>query len=225
MKHIKFIGILFFLTSCAGGTIGGLFPAPKILKGKLDNLTYTSPDGIFSVNAPVKEERGEWRYTEVRENHETGKDQNFWFVGFKTPYDSHYYTVEVLTFPYDQNQADLRLISSDVIKSTIKLTEERWKSKANVLTNNTIDCDTRSYTYTVLQQHVTTYDPNFDKYFLISQLAQNNSLVIVVSELNYDLRGKKPPIEDIKNMNIEKHNNFVCSVRVPSAEVKLKDQK
>ncbi len=221
MKNLSIVIIITILSGCAGGTIGGLLPAPKILKGHLDNLSYTSPDGVFSVTAPVTEERGEWRYTEVKENHEISEDQNSWFVGFKTPYDSHYYTVEVVTFSKELNQANSLLIGSDNIRRVTQTTKQRWKSKVNILTENAVECDTSSFTYTVLQQHITSYDPNFDKYFLISQSFQNNNFIIITSELNFDLRGKSAPIEEIKDVNIEKHNNFVCSVQVHSANVTL----
>ncbi len=221
MKTLSFFAILIILTGCAGGTIGGLLPAPKILNGKLNNLTYTSPDSIFSVTAPVTEERGEWTYTEVNENHESSKDQSSWFVGFKTPYDSHYYTAEVFKFTKNLNQEHSLLIGSDNIRRVTQTTEQRWKSKVKVLTNNTVECGMSSYTYIVLQQHVTSHEPNFDKYFLISQIFKGNYFIIVMSELNYDLRGTKAPIEEIKNMNIKKHNKFVCSVRVHRANTDL----
>lgn len=63
-----------FLSSCAGtgGTIGGLFPAPKILKGKVESVLYYAPDNVFSVRLPYpptrsKEDSYEWTYARVQE--------------------------------------------------------------------------------------------------------------------------------------------------------------
>lgn len=60
------------LASCAGGTIGGLFPAPKILKGKVESPLYYSPENVFSIRLPQpptqsKDDNYEWTYTKVNE--------------------------------------------------------------------------------------------------------------------------------------------------------------
>jgi hypothetical protein len=50
-----------------GGTIGGLFPSPKFLKGEIKNGTYTAQDKSFSVAIPHKEGTEEYRHMQVKE--------------------------------------------------------------------------------------------------------------------------------------------------------------
>ena len=63
-----------FLISCggSGGTLGGLIPLPKVLKGEVKGGTYFSPNNIFKVRLPhppakSHEDEYEWKYTKVRE--------------------------------------------------------------------------------------------------------------------------------------------------------------
>ena len=50
-----------------GGTVGGLIPAPKFLKGEVSQDIYTAPEGAFSVRLPYSTTSNEWTYAEVRE--------------------------------------------------------------------------------------------------------------------------------------------------------------
>ena len=215
MKNFLSITVLaIFLAGCGGGTIGGLLPAPKIVKGDLDGTKYTSPNRVFSVVAPVSKDRGEWTYTKIKENSESHPDQKSEFVGFKTPYDSHFYSVEVVTLNKDINNENAKLINKDNIKRTIDSSIKRWGSKVNDLGQGELDCGHSKSTYSVFHQRISSSGLSFDKYFLISQSFSGRYFVIVTSELNYDLRGASPPVEQIKNMKFEKNNNFVCSVEI-----------
>jgi len=69
---IPFVLSVMLLASCSGGTIGGLIPAPKMLKGSVDGDYYTSKGGEFSVQLPYPPSasdtnRYEWKYAQVRE--------------------------------------------------------------------------------------------------------------------------------------------------------------
>lgn len=55
--------------STTGGTIGGLFPAPKLLKGEIKNDTYTAQDKSFSVAVPHKNGSYEYTYMQVKEQY------------------------------------------------------------------------------------------------------------------------------------------------------------
>ncbi len=55
--------------STTGGTIGGLFPAPKFLKGDIKNNTYTAQDKSFSVAVPHKDTSYEYKYMHVKEQY------------------------------------------------------------------------------------------------------------------------------------------------------------
>ncbi|WP_444902178.1 hypothetical protein ACJJIG_04410 [Microbulbifer sp. SSSA007] len=215
MKKSSIVLLSTVLTACAGGTIGGLLPAPKILDGKLDGRKYTSPDGELTVIAPASEERGEWTYTVVKEHSEQHADQNSRFVSFKTPYDSHFYSVEIVKFLNEEelNYETFSLVKNDNLSRVISSTEERWGSKVEKLVESDLNCENKkSYSYSIYKQHITSYPPNFDKYFLISQSYEGNTIAIVTSELNFDLRNTNIPEEEIKKLNYIKHNEFSCSV-------------
>jgi len=63
------LAVFLTLTGCSttGGTVGGLFPAPKFLKGTIENDTYRSPDGLFEVGCPQPKGSYEYRYMAVKE--------------------------------------------------------------------------------------------------------------------------------------------------------------
>ncbi|MEL7581435.1 hypothetical protein AADY36_19115 [Pseudoalteromonas sp. D15MCD-2] len=215
-KNLSIVVLSTLITACAGGTIGGLLPAPKILDGKMEGLTYTSPLGELTIKAPATEEGGEWTYTQVKEHSENHADQKSTFVGFKTPYDSHFYTAEVVSYKNNEtlNHDQFLLVISDNLKRVIKSTEERWKSKVQQLNETNIICENnKTFTYSIFKQTVTSYDPNFEKFYLISQSFESNSIAIVTSELNYDLRQTIIPEENIKNAKYVKHQEFVCSLK------------
>lgn len=64
--------------STTGGTVGGLFPAPKFLKGEIKNNIYTAQDKSFSVAVPHKDGSYEYTYMQVKEqNSEYGAYVSF----------------------------------------------------------------------------------------------------------------------------------------------------
>lgn len=73
MRRFAFlvIPITVFLSGCSstGGIVGGLVPAPKILKGKVESSVYHAADGSFVVNTPAPEHSYEYTYMEVKEQY------------------------------------------------------------------------------------------------------------------------------------------------------------
>lgn len=71
-----FFALATGLVGCdsTGGTIGGLIPAPKLLKGSVAGDTYTSPDHAFQVQIPYPPSLDDyqWKYAKVTE----GSDGN-----------------------------------------------------------------------------------------------------------------------------------------------------
>lgn len=62
--------------SSSGGDIGGLFPAPKFLKGSIDdNNIYTAQDKRFTVSVPHAQGTDDYRYMHVKE--EYGPDEDY----------------------------------------------------------------------------------------------------------------------------------------------------
>lgn len=71
LRFVLFIAAVFSLVGCSttGGTIGGLFPAPKFLKGEIKNDIYTAQDKSFSVVVPHKDGSYEYTYMQVKEQY------------------------------------------------------------------------------------------------------------------------------------------------------------
>ena len=61
--------VMLILGGCdtTGGIIGGLIPAPKFLKGEINNDVYTGADKSFSVAVPQKADSYEFKYMQVKE--------------------------------------------------------------------------------------------------------------------------------------------------------------
>lgn len=71
LRFVLFVAAVFTLAGCSttGGTIGGLFPAPKFLKGEIKNNIYTAQDKSFSVSVPHKDGSYEYTYMQVKEQY------------------------------------------------------------------------------------------------------------------------------------------------------------
>jgi hypothetical protein len=71
VRVVLFVVATLVLVGCSttGGTIGGLFPAPKFLKGEIKNNTYTAEDKSFSVAVPHKDGSYEYTYMQVKEKY------------------------------------------------------------------------------------------------------------------------------------------------------------
>ena len=75
------LAVLFLLPaacSSTGGTWLGLFPAPKILDGDIEDGIYTAEGGVFSVQVPYKEGSHEYRYMAIKEE----QNELEWYVSF-----------------------------------------------------------------------------------------------------------------------------------------------
>ncbi|MBV36964.1 MAG: hypothetical protein CMP47_16165 [Rickettsiales bacterium] len=217
-KAVFLITIIVLLTGCAGGTLGGLFPAPKILDGSLDDLRYTSPDKSFAVTAPVTTARSEWLYTEVKEKFQDSEDQKSQFVGFKPPYNSHFYSVEVVSFKgskqLEKNSAEL--IAQNNISRITNGTNKRWGTEVVELAKSKLVCPNGNFTYTVLKQDINNESLKFYKYLVISQGYEGNKFALITSELNYEQDVEGSFIDEftkrLVDLGYSKHNDFVCSV-------------
>ena len=73
MKLIKLLipfGIAaIYGCSTTGGTIGGLIPAPKFMKGKVENSIYHAQDVSFEVRTPFEQGSYSYKYMEVKEQY------------------------------------------------------------------------------------------------------------------------------------------------------------
>lgn len=71
LRVVLLAAVAFAVAGCSttGGTIGGLLPAPKFLKGEIKNNTYTAQDKSFSVVVPHKDGSYEYKYMQVKEQY------------------------------------------------------------------------------------------------------------------------------------------------------------
>lgn len=69
-----FIAITLTAYGCSttGGTLGGLLPAPKLLKGEINNNIYTAKDKSFSIAVPHEHDSYEYKYMQVKEQYGEG---------------------------------------------------------------------------------------------------------------------------------------------------------
>lgn len=224
MRKVVLLSIVALLSGCAGGTLGGLFPAPKVLDGSLDGLRYTSPDESFAITAPVTTARSEWLYTEVQETSQDSKDQKSQFVGFKPPYNSHFYSAEVVSFKNtpELEQSGAELIVQDNIARVIESTGKRWGTEVKELAQSKLVCPNGNFTYSAFKQEIKNESLNFYKYLVISQGYEGNKFAMVTSELNYRDDVEEAFLDDFSkklvDMGYSKHNDFVCSVSLNPTE-------
>lgn len=129
-----FITMLFTLTlaGCAstGGDIGGLFPAPKFLKGDITDSVYTAKDKSFSVAVPHKQGSYEYTYLHIKELYNPGDI----YVSFGPgAIDGDIYRVEV-TFRPAQVTApiDLDAIEARAIDSVSQTLTQSYKGKVEI---------------------------------------------------------------------------------------------
>lgn len=75
-NYVYIILVTYALWGCTstGGTIGGLIPAPKLTKGKLEDGLYTAQDGSFTVKTPFNRESYEYTYMEIAERYSELED-------------------------------------------------------------------------------------------------------------------------------------------------------
>ena len=101
MKALLKFGIIISLISISGcettgGTIGGLFPAPKFLEGKIENNIYTAKDSLFSISIPHPEGSYEYKYMQVKEQFKNNEA----YVSFgPAAFNKSIYRVHVIIHP------------------------------------------------------------------------------------------------------------------------------
>lgn len=128
---IVFISIIVVGCSSTGGTIGGLFPAPKILDGKIENDTYFSKNGHFSVSVPHKDGTYEFTYLQIKEQYnELGA-----YVSFgPAAMDQSIYRLEIgKKLSPESHNVDFSAAVEAVIANYSKQLEYGYKSKPQLI--------------------------------------------------------------------------------------------
>lgn len=123
MNRLGMIAILWtvVLAGCqsTGGTIGGLFPGPKLLTGEIAHNRYTSKDKMFSIQVSHSQNTYEYKYMAVKEQYADGGA----YVSFgPAAYNKSVYRLEIATRLTPQSQAiELEKVLPEIISSTAVL--------------------------------------------------------------------------------------------------------
>jgi len=103
------------LAACAstGGDIGGLFPAPKFLKGDIEGNVYTAKDKRFTVSVPHVQGSYEYTYMQVKEQYGTVED----YLSFgPAAINQSIYRIDFVTAPTGQSLPDLDTVAPKMLK-------------------------------------------------------------------------------------------------------------
>ncbi|GMM86979.1 hypothetical protein [Pseudoalteromonas sp. MTN2-4] len=133
LKIIILLSFLSFFSGCSstGGTIGGLFPAPKLLDGKIENNTYFSKDGDFSVSIPHKEDTYEYTYLQVKEQY--GKFGTYISFG-PAAIDQSIYRLEIgKKLSPESKNVDFDTAVESIIANYSKQLELGYKSQPSII--------------------------------------------------------------------------------------------
>lgn len=128
---ITIISILVIGCSSTGGTIGGLFPAPKFLDGKIENDVFISKNNDFSVSIPHKEGTYEFTYLQIKEQYnELGA-----YISFgPAAMDQSIYRLEVgKKLSESSKNVELSAMVDAVITNYSKQLEYGYKSKPTLI--------------------------------------------------------------------------------------------
>jgi len=133
LKKILIVLISIIVVGCSstGGTIGGLFPAPKILDGKIENDTYLSKNNDFSVSVPHKDGTYEFTYLQIKEQYnELGA-----YISFgPAAMDQSIYRLEIgKKLSPESKQVDFNSAVDAVIANYSKQLEFGYKSKPTLI--------------------------------------------------------------------------------------------
>ena len=100
-------------TTSTGGTIGGLFPAPKFLKGELESDIYTAQDKSFSVRIPHRIGSYEYKYMQVKEQY---SDHGTYVSFGPSAFDQRIYRIQIYGIDILKRvMPDIQSVSFDVV--------------------------------------------------------------------------------------------------------------
>jgi len=147
------INILFFnLVACSttGGTIGGLLPAPKFTKGKIENSTYYSKGNEFSISIPHKKGSNEYTYMKIKEQY---SDVGAYVSFGPAAVDQSIYRVEIgrKLSPQSKN-ISLESFTDSVVSGYIKQLESGYKTKISQVKREKLNINGSPSYYVELSQ-------------------------------------------------------------------------
>ncbi len=133
LKNILIIIVSIFIVGCSstGGIIGGLFPAPKFLAGKIENDVYFSKTKDFAVSIPHKEGTYEFTYLQIKEQY---NDLGAYISFGPAAMDQSIYRLEVgRKLSAESQNVDFNSAVDAIITNYSKQLELGYKSKPTLI--------------------------------------------------------------------------------------------
>lgn len=113
--------------SSTGGDIGGLVPAPKFLKGSIDNNVYTAQDKRFTVSVPHAQGSYEYRYMQVKEQY--GPIEDYLSFG-PAAVNQSIYRIDLVTPPPGRSLPDLDTVAPRAVSAVEQQAQAVYGSPA-----------------------------------------------------------------------------------------------
>ncbi len=138
--------------STTGGDIGGLFPAPKFLKGSIDNNIYTSKDKLFTIAVPHVQDSYEYKYMKVKEEYINHND----YVSFgPAAFDQSIYRVNVtMRATLGSMQPNFDTIAPELLSGSEQQIQKTYGTEPVVVQSSKIQINGRETYYWQLHQEV-----------------------------------------------------------------------
>ena len=153
-KSLSVIALVTFVSGCAstGGSVGGFFPAPKFLKGDIENNVYTSKDKRFTVSIPHQMVSYEYKYMKVKEQYK----ENGVYVSFgPAAYNYSIYRYKNIVYPKGiKNTVSMNTVAHNVIEDSKKKMLEMYDTHPTVLEKSQIKINGHKAYHWRLQQTI-----------------------------------------------------------------------
>lgn len=217
MKIITLILSLTFTSACfsTGGTIAGLIPAPKIIKGEISNGIYTSPDQDFKIIVPNWNNKGEYQYMKMKEQiSKTGEylsfgpavaNRNIYRLEYAKKLDVSSYYIELKT------QKD------QIFKSYISQIEKAYKSKAELISED-VDLFKAKKSYSRIYRQHTPQKKKFFKtiaedlrYHFIDLVDYGSYNILYWVTIPINIKNNQLIEEKLKNRDNSEYTSFINS--------------
>jgi len=150
LASLLFVG--FAGCSTTGGDIGGLFPAPKFLKGSIDNNIYTSKGKLFTIAVPHAQDSYEYKYMKVKEEYTKNND----YVSFGgAAFDQSIYRVNVtMRATPGSMQPSFDTIAPELLSNSEQQIQKAYGTEPVVLQSSKIQINGQETYYWQLHQEV-----------------------------------------------------------------------
>lgn len=154
LRTTYFITAIALISGCAttGGTIGGLFPAPKILKGNIGNNIYTAKNKMFTISIPHQERTYEYNYMQLKEQYKNNEA----YVSFGPAAFNHsIYRINVIVHPESgKNTMPLNTAAPQVMENYKKQMVKNYGTSPKVLEKKKIKINNKNTYYWKLTQDI-----------------------------------------------------------------------